>query len=792
MQNRQHRLTSAPLAVSDRCRAGERLQAALAGLQELDLLKERQRELVRRALGTEPAPTQTGTEEQRLESTLSALKEQLSHLRKQDVGLKVHLQHLDRQISELKLDVSKASSEQLESDSRSSSGFYELSDAGSCSLSNSCNSMYSDSTSSSQGSLVYCSQPGQIKGSRPENRPRSADETTVQSAGLTPQGPGKRPGRGIKTTAEPALPLSCGRLGLARPRPRPVSTGDLERFVPQQKEPAAPLEQKGVRNADVVDWKYRCDLVSKNSGDVYNYPSPLHAVALQSPLFSLSRRALSVENKYSLLGTALPCPESKPVPLEAGLGCLNKRAELVQLSRADVSCDPGVGPNAVVCEKELACPGEARKDNCVNNGTRGQLEKMLASRRGDRWQGAGLQGEGVAKAKASRWEPAGKGNISALIDQLGGDSKADGSGLHFKPVVKGLITTGSCLGLPMAREAGFCTDLSMAYRAGSSSSLLTAHGADSCLGLPTAQGAGFCTGLVGLSNGSQLTGQDPGSPSANVPPRPGQDRPRGMAGQRVGGPLGDGFVQAWFVAPESRQRVQVWPSGSKAKVTKIKRRVSEAGWCGTQTLDGAGAILGPVAKGSWGDGHGPSGPGDEPGFHPPSCGPGFWCSALCQEPGARPSLCPAGRMASGRRFCWGAPRHRAGRANRARVPCTGRQRGFRARPGGFSDSEQSEYSAECASLFHSTIASGSSADERSDRTADRFGDAESSGSEFGPPAEQAGGGPLLGTLGPAPNQPTTGRSRRTEARICRIKASRALKKKIRKFQPEALKVMTMV
>lgn len=45
-----------------------------------------------------------------------------SRLRKQDVGLKTHLQQLDQQISELKLDVGKASTEQLESDSRPSSG----------------------------------------------------------------------------------------------------------------------------------------------------------------------------------------------------------------------------------------------------------------------------------------------------------------------------------------------------------------------------------------------------------------------------------------------------------------------------------------------------------------------------------------------------------------------------------------------------------------------------------------------------------------------------------------------
>lgn len=45
-----------------------------------------------------------------------------TRLRKQDVGLKTHLQQLDQQINDLKLDVCKESTEHLESDSRPSSG----------------------------------------------------------------------------------------------------------------------------------------------------------------------------------------------------------------------------------------------------------------------------------------------------------------------------------------------------------------------------------------------------------------------------------------------------------------------------------------------------------------------------------------------------------------------------------------------------------------------------------------------------------------------------------------------
>lgn len=69
----------------DRGRVGERLQAALAGLQELQVLREKQRELVRAALampqrpaaGGEQQPLSAHSKEHRLEATLSALKEQL-------------------------------------------------------------------------------------------------------------------------------------------------------------------------------------------------------------------------------------------------------------------------------------------------------------------------------------------------------------------------------------------------------------------------------------------------------------------------------------------------------------------------------------------------------------------------------------------------------------------------------------------------------------------------------------------------------------------------------------------
>lgn len=80
---------SAPLAEVDRSRVGERLQAAVAGLQELHLLKDRQGDMVSWALRVdreEPVssvqagpedPNIMGVEEHRLGATLTALKQQL-------------------------------------------------------------------------------------------------------------------------------------------------------------------------------------------------------------------------------------------------------------------------------------------------------------------------------------------------------------------------------------------------------------------------------------------------------------------------------------------------------------------------------------------------------------------------------------------------------------------------------------------------------------------------------------------------------------------------------------------
>ncbi|XP_067900269.1 dapper homolog 2 [Heterodontus francisci] len=742
MLNRRHRSTFS--AAFDRCRAGERLQAALAGLQELDLLKQRQRQLVRAALETEtPRAKESYTEEERLETTLNFLKEQLSHLRKQDVGLKIHLLQLDRQISELKLDVNKASTEQLESDSRPSSGFYELSDAGSCSLSNSCTSMYSESTSSSQGSLLYCSQSADTKGSRLEDRPRSADEVIVQSAAFKQQGPGRRPGRGIKTTAEPVLTFNIGKLGV--PRPRPVSTGDLERFVPSPQRDPPSVSNLNVCPSvypgsdlqfQVADQKYQRDLVSKSSSEVYNYPSPLHALALQSPLFCLTEQVLRPTS------TTPPNPASRPVPFETRPGHVNKQTQRCSggINKATMDRDPETSPKAAAQEKDISLSTMT---------VRGRLEKLGGLQWGRSWRNEGFpveSAEGLRQQEATSCSM-----IPPSTNQRGHESKAASSDYPFRLRAKAL---------PVVSVSGTCS---------------------------------------GLSDSKGLT--------CELPQR---------TNQRSGGTAGKGgeavpkseFVHAKFVPAESRHRVQVLSASGKTKVAKIKKRNSETARAGKRlTTRAAGAFRSPAE----GDracrsaamvtaSAGLEAPGrscSESSLHPMCDRLEFQGRALCGLP--TPTAGEEGTMAKQWRWqssieifprapasqlCFGPQRQRAGRRWAARMMSFSRARMAR-HPGARSESDQSEYSAECASLFHSTIAE-SSGDECSDHTANCFGDSESSGSEGCPSVDQVDGRPLVWPEGAG------SRGLRSEARICRIKASKALKKKIRRFQPEALKVMTMV
>ncbi|XP_067877875.1 dapper homolog 2-like [Heterodontus francisci] len=181
-----------------------------------------------------------------------------------------------------------------DSDSRPSSGFCDVSDSTSCSLSTSCTSVYSECPSSSRWSVQSLSQLPRLSGNW--NRPRSTDESAVRLMDLRSQrllcGQGARAGEG------------CVAGRRSKVSQRPVSTGDLNflRHYLSVDPVGAPLSCcRGDWEPEAApDPKYQCDLVSRNSNEVYHYPSPLHAVALQSPLFTASSSQQSSSSQEDL------------------------------------------------------------------------------------------------------------------------------------------------------------------------------------------------------------------------------------------------------------------------------------------------------------------------------------------------------------------------------------------------------------------------------------------------------------------------------------------------------------
>ncbi|XP_053134033.1 dapper homolog 2-like [Hemicordylus capensis] len=267
----------------ERLRIGERLQASLAGLWELELLREAQRGTVERALrdpqpegrGQNGLPPSAKLDRSQSEDLLGTPKKPCCSARSSEddprvlpgrpgegpekgcLGLQMAGEPL---LLPKRAGVSGGDTQEtLEADSRPSSGFYETSEVGS--LSDSCASVHSEGGPG--GSRCSLGSLSQLPGLRESSgvRPRSADEAAVRLLDLQ-LALGDAPGPDSR---------------------RPVSTGDLELLLglgdfslPPRKSPSLQLPQ------------YQSDLVSRTTHETYPYPSPLHAVALQSPLFTSS------------------------------------------------------------------------------------------------------------------------------------------------------------------------------------------------------------------------------------------------------------------------------------------------------------------------------------------------------------------------------------------------------------------------------------------------------------------------------------------------------------------------
>ncbi|RXM28218.1 Dapper-like 2 [Acipenser ruthenus] len=278
----------AALSRDERLRIEERFQATLAGIMELDLLKLKHQEMVEAALGhsgkqqnKSPRRDFSGHPQHQTELGDSdcyfqdQLQEGVSSLK---LG-RCHSQDMLSERTELIPTRSCLSSEnlykrsrtrtvpgilttafpenQLHSCSRTSSGFHDMSDSST--------SIGSESSSELDWS-ESCHSPL-----------HSIDESTTSLKDFR-------------------LQLGSGgnawNSSQARDTRRPFSMGDIDSF--RGFLPIADLcPQSHWSSVSTIlqpqlglSPKYRCDLISQNTREVYHYPSPLHAVALQSPLYT--------------------------------------------------------------------------------------------------------------------------------------------------------------------------------------------------------------------------------------------------------------------------------------------------------------------------------------------------------------------------------------------------------------------------------------------------------------------------------------------------------------------------
>ncbi|KAJ8282819.1 hypothetical protein COCON_G00053380 [Conger conger] len=268
---------------SERVRFGERLKASLAGILELDLLRFRHLEMVEGALGR-----RDGTEQQRGNSEWISADGTARSRRQQaqpESGMPCFSgfgDGIDSRWSTLSWDIPSdplspptpdlSIAAQLDCDSRPSSGFYSVSGS---SLSDSCCSVCSEGA---QGALGGA---GGVRSSwgPVDCRPLSADHSASQCRECRQQ-----PNQGATEEKGERRPVSAGDLEVSGL----IFLSDLCSGVGHSQ--LGSFCQNASNQARLqLDPKFCSDLVSRKTKEVYPYPSPLHAVALQSPLFTSSQ-----------------------------------------------------------------------------------------------------------------------------------------------------------------------------------------------------------------------------------------------------------------------------------------------------------------------------------------------------------------------------------------------------------------------------------------------------------------------------------------------------------------------
>ncbi|XP_058915635.1 dapper homolog 1 isoform X2 [Kogia breviceps] len=769
-------------ADTERQRTRERQEATLAGLAELEYLRQRQELLVRGALrssgGAGAAAARAGElpgeaaqrsrlEEKFLEENILLLRKQLNCLRRRDAGLLNQLQELDKQISDLRLDVEKTSEEHLETDSRPSSGFYELSDGASGSLSNSSNSVFSECLSSCHSSTCFCS-PLEATLTISDGCPKSAD----------------------------------------------------------------------------VNPKYQCDLVSKNGNDVYRYPSPLHAVAVQSPMFLLCLTGSPLREDERLgshandicvgseldavkTDTSLPSPSglwSAPHPSSSKkmdgyiLSLVQKKTHPVRTNkpRTSVNADPtkGLLRNGSVCVRVTAAVSQGNGGNLKNskqvplpsggipsldNGTLSPLKQWSKESKPEPLESKRLPApEGISPGAAT--ELPGKHlpkNAKPASQEL---ARCPPTGAGESPKESGQIPAASPKESPGRVPASMQENRMV-------QPLKKVPQKNSPPALPTAAPPPAASALL--------------SPAFPVEERPALDfRSEGSSSQSLEeGPLGKApavLAQPPGVRPPRGARPTAAPRGSALKprapavhgpesalpAVREKGRAAGKKCRFPDDADTNKKLRRAPAKGRRGGGGQPdAGPLSRPlgaGHRAGSRGHGHGREAVVAKPKHKRTDSRRWRSAAEVSYEEALRRARRGRREPAGLFAAGPLP--YASPYAYAASD-SEYSAECESLFHSTVLD-TSEDERSNYTTNCFGDSESSVSEgefvgdstSTSDSEESGGliwSQFVQTL-PLQTVPAPDLRHNPTKTFVKIKASHNLKKKILRFRSGSLKLMTTV
>ncbi|XP_022381388.1 dapper homolog 1 isoform X2 [Enhydra lutris kenyoni] len=772
-------------ADTERQRTRERQEATLAGLAELEYLRQRQELLVRGALRgaggsgvaapraaelPAEAAQRSRLEEKFLEENILLLRKQLNCLRRRDAGLLNQLQELDKQISDLRLDVEKTSEEHLETDSRPSSGFYELSDGASGSLSNSSNSVFSECLSSCHSSTCFCS-PLEATLTISDGCPKSAD----------------------------------------------------------------------------VNPKYQCDLVSKNGNDVYRYPSPLHAVAVQSPMFLLCltgnplREEERLGNHASDLcvgseldaiktDTSLPSPSSSwsaPHPSSSKkmdgyiLSLVQKKTHPVRTNkpRTSVNADPtkGLLRNGSVCVRVTGGTSQGNSGNLKNS------KQVLLASGGIPSLDLGTFSPPKQWSKESKAEHVESKRLSPPEGCLPG-AATELPAKHLPKNAK-----------PASQEHARCPTAVPGESPKDSIQVLGAPAKESPGRGPAPPPEGKA--LQPLKKLSQKSGPPPAPPAA-PPPVPAAPLPAAFAveerpaldfksegsssqsleeGPPAKAPSGPG-PQAMGGRPHRGARIAAVPRGSAPKHrgapalhgpdsalprVREKSRVAGKKCRFPDDADTNRKLRKASSRGRKGGGGQP-----EAGLSSRPLGAGHRAGGRAHGHGREALVAkPKHKRTDSRRWRSAAEvsleeaLRRSRRARRehvglypAAVPLP------YASPYAYVASD-SEYSAECESLFHSTVLD-TSEDERSNYTTNCFGDSESSVSEgefagdstSSSDSEESGGLIWSQFVQTLPIQAVTApdlHSNPTKTFV-KIKASHNLKKKILRFRSGSLKLMTTV